>query len=361
MNKRLVSLAVALLLSGCGGSAAPASAPAAPASAPSSPSSAAVTRPSGSAAPAGASAPSNAGAKPAASAGQLKQIKIATPIVGSAFSYLYAARDLGLFKAHGLDAQIIAMPPANAVAALQSGDLDYAATVGSVIRSALKGIPERVVTIAANRPNFVILGAKGTTSIDQLKGKVVAVDAAGSTSYVMLTELLKRKGLASGSYQTVAANSDEARALLVENGQATACILDVSNGLRLQAEGYPLLAQVADFPEAPFSGLGAATSAIQKNRPLLEAGLQATLEGVAAMRNRKAEVVPIMAKALNISQDQESAVYDAMKDVWTTDGKASDAANDFEFTNDQQALELKTKPTADQVYDFSMLDEVNKK
>ncbi|MFI5267347.1 MAG: ABC transporter substrate-binding protein [Chloroflexota bacterium] len=288
-------------------------------------------------------------------------MKIATPIVGSAFDYLYAARDLGLFKSHGIDPQILAMPPANAVAALQAGDLDYAATTGSIIRSTLKGLPERVVQVAANRPNFTVLGAKGVTSLDQLRGKVVAVDAPGSTSFVMLTELLKRKGLQAGDYKTVAANSDQARGLLVQNGQAAACILDVANGVKLEADGYPVLAKVADFPDEPFSGLGASTSALQKNRDFMKAGLQASLEGVDAMRNRKADVVPIMTKTLNITDQQASGVFDAMKDSWTADGKPSQAATDFELTNDQQALELKTKPTPEQVYDFSLLDELAKK
>ncbi len=304
---------------------------------------------------------SSAAAAPASSAAQLKTMKIATPIVGSAFAYLYAARDLGLFKARGIDPQIIAMPPANAVAALQAGDLDYAATTGSIIRSALKGIPERVVQVAANRPNFTILGAKGVSSLDQLRGKVIAVDAPGSTSYVMLTELLKRKGLPTGDYKTVAANSDEARSLLVQNNQAQAAIVDVANGVKFVADGYPVLAKVADFPDEPFSGLGSSTAALQKNRDFMKAGLQASLDGVAAMRTRKTDVVPIMAKTLNITEQQAGEVFDAMKDSWTTDGKPSQAATDFEMTNDQLTLELKDKPSPDQVYDFSLLDELSKK
>jgi NitT/TauT family transport system substrate-binding protein len=362
--------ALALGLAACGGNAAPgssgsvASSPAAAVASAAKPAAGASTAASAavSAKPA-ASAAASLAAKPAAStatpSGQLKTMKIATPIVGSAFAYLYAARDLGLFRNHGIDPQITALAPANAVAALQSGDLDYAAVVGSVIRSALKGIPERVVSIAANRPNFSILGAKNISSLEQLQGKVVAVDAPGSTSFVMLTELMKRKGLA-GKYQTVTANSDETRALLVENNQAAAAIVDVSNGLRLEKDGYPLLAHVADFPEAPFSGMGAATAALQKNREFMKAGLQASLEGVEAMRTRKSDVVPIMVKTLNLTADQAGAVSDQMRGSWTADGKASQAAIDFELSNDQVTLELKEKPRPEQVFDFSLLDEIGR-
>jgi len=334
-----LALAV-LLLAACGGTASPA-----------------LSAPPVSGAASGKPVVS-AGAAPA---GQLKTLKIATPVVGSAFAYLYAARDLGYFKNHGIDAQIIALAPAASVAALQAGDLAFSAAVGSVARSALKGINVRVVLLAANKPNFIVLGAKGVTSIDQVKGKVVAVDAPGSTSFVMLTEVLKRKGLQPGQYQTVAANSDQARSLLVSNGQASACILDVSNAVKLEEEGYPVLAGIADLPEAPFSGLGTSPAAIQKNPDLLKAGLQATLEGIDAMRTKKAEVLPIMAKTLSITPAQAGAVFDAMQPSWTTDGRSSQAATDFELTNDQQALKLKQKPTPDQIYDFSLLDSLAKK
>lgn len=332
---------VTLALAACGGSAAPASAPSAAGSV--------AAKPAGSAAASGSAST------------QLKTMKIATPVVGSAFAYLYVARDLGMFKAHGIDPQILSMPPSNAVAALQAGDLDYAATTGSIIRSALKGIPERVVQVAANRPNFTVLGAKGVTSLDQLRGKVIAVDAPGSTSFVMLTELLKRKGFQKGDYKTVAANSDQSRSLLVQNNQAQGCIVDVANAVKFETDGYPVLAKVADFPDEPFSGLGSSTAALQKNRDFMKAGLQASLEGVAAMRSRKTDVVPIMAKTLNITEQQAGNVFDAMKDSWTTDGKPNQAATDFELANDQVTLELKEKPSPSQVYDFSLLDELAKK
>jgi len=338
LAKPLSLILVALVLAACAGGAAPstASALSAPAKAASSPS-----------------------AQPSSS-GQLKTVKIAIPIVGSSFTYLFAARDLGFFRNHGLEPQIVAIAPANAVAALQSGDLDYAAVVGSIIRSALKGVPERVVSIAANRPNFGIVGAKGLTSLDQLQGKIVAVDNPGSTSFVMLTELMKVKGLA-GKYQTVHANSDETRLLLVTNGQAQGAILDTSNALRMQHEGFALLARPIDFPEAPFSGMGAAQSSLQKNRDFMKAGLQAALEGVDAMRTRKAEVVPIMVKELNLTAEQASEVYDQLRDGWTTNGRPTQGAVDFELKNDFETLELKEMPKPDQVFDFSLLDELGKK
>src|SRR5437763_56162 len=107
--KPLAILGLAVLLVACGST--PAAAPSAPASSLAIPSAA---KPAASAAASGgasAKPAASAATKPAASA-PLKTMKIATPIVGSAFSYLYAARDLGFFRNHGIEPQITSLAPA---------------------------------------------------------------------------------------------------------------------------------------------------------------------------------------------------------------------------------------------------------
>ena len=362
----MVLAPLALLLAACGGNAAPASsAPAAastaaaPASAkPAAASSAVSAKPAASGKPA---ASASAAAKPAASGGgALKTMKFAVPTKGAAFAYLYVAQDLGFFQQHGIDAQIAVVPPANAVTALQSGDLDFATTVGSTIRAALRGLPVRVVLIASNHPDFMILGQKNVTSLDQLKGKAIGVDAPQTTSNVMLLDLLKRKGFKTTDYQTLTATNDQARMALLTSGSVVATVVEASTGVKFEKD-YPVLANVTDFTEEPFAGLGASQSAIKSKHDFLLPGLQATLEAVAVMRTQKDKVIPILTKEFDLSSDEANKIMDILGPSLTTDGRPSQQANDFEFSNDQQALELKSKPTADQVYDFSLLDEASKK
>jgi NitT/TauT family transport system substrate-binding protein len=369
MKPRLIAaLSAMVALTACGGQAAP-PAPSTPAPASSTAAKPAASTPASAAASAAAKPAVSASAKPAVApsgavssspAGALKTMKIAVPTKGSAFSYLYVAQDLGFFKNHGIDAQIAVIPPSNAVAALE-GDLDYTATVGSTIRAALRGLPVRVTMVGSNRPDFVVLGAKGLTSIDQLKGKVIGVDAPQTTSNVMLTELLKKKGFQTSDYKTLTATNDEARMAQLTSNQVSASIVEVSTAVLFQKQGYPTLATVNEFPEEPFVGLGAAQSSLQKKRDLLGPGMQAVLEGVDAMRTQKDKVTPVLVKEFGLSADDAGSIYDGLKPAWTTDGKPSQAATDFELTNDQQAMELKQKPTPEQVYDFSLLDSLSKR
>lgn len=284
-------------------------------------------------------------------------MKLAVPTKGSAFTYLYLAKDLGIFNKYGINAEIAVVPPSNAVTALTSGDLDYAATVGSTIRAALRGLPVRVVDVASNRPDFVIVAAKDLTSVDQLRGKTIGVDAPQTTTFVMLTEVMKRKGLA-GQYTPLTAPNDEARMALVVNGNAAAAIVELSSAVTFEKQGYHRLVSIEDFPENPFVGLGASQAALEKKRDLLRPGLQAVLESVEVMRSQKDRAVPVMMKEFNLSSEDAGAIFDGLKPTWTGDGRPSAAATEFELSNDQQVMELKSPPKPEQVYDFSLLDEL---
>ncbi|HLY66449.1 MAG TPA: ABC transporter substrate-binding protein, partial [Chloroflexota bacterium] len=297
----------------------------------------------------------------ASASGPLKQIKLAVPTKGSAFGYLYLAQDLGYFQKHGLEAQISIIPPANAVTALQSGDLDYATTVGSTIRAALRGLPVRVVMIGSNHPDFMLLGAKGLTSLDQIKGKNIGVDAPQTTSNVMLVDLLKRKGFQTSDYKTVTATVDEARIALLTSGTVAATVVELSTGVTFVKQGYPVLANITDLAEEPFVGLGASQASIKSKHDLLLAGLQAALEGVNTMRTQKDVAVPLLAKEFDLGADDAGQVFDLLQPSWAPNGRPTQAATDFELSNDKTALELPNTPTPDQVYDFSMLDELGVK
>lgn len=148
---------------------------------------------------------------------------------------------------------------------------------------------------------------------------------------------------------------------LLTNGTVPATVVELSTGVTFQKQGYPVLATISDMPEAPFVGLGASQATMKSKQDLLLAGLQAALEGVDAMRNQKAAVLPFMTKEFSLSPDDASAVFDSLQPSWSADGRPTQAATDFELANDKVAMELKDNPTPDQVYDFSMLDGLGKK
>jgi hypothetical protein len=61
------------------------------------------------------------------------------------------------------------------------------------------------------------------------------------------------------------------------------------------------------------------------------------------------------------SQEDGALIYDSVHSPWALDGRPTPGATKFEFDIDQRDMELKEPPGPEQVYDFSLLDELAKR
>jgi hypothetical protein len=66
-------------------------------------------------------------------------------------------------------------------------------------------------------------------------------------------------------------------------------------------------------------------------------------------------------KQLSLSQEDASSIYDAVHSAWALGGRPTPGATKFEFDVDQRDMGLKEPPRPEQVFDFSLLDEIAKR
>lgn len=321
------------------------------------------------AAPSGASSRSAGGVPPAsptteppatpalARPPELKPLKIAVPNHATSQLHVYATKNLGIYEQHGLDAEIAFIPNASTgMAALQSGEVDLYTGTTTALNAAVRGLPVRVTLISANYADFVLVGAKDLTDVEQLRGKVVA--GFGPETFVnsMTGELLRRRGLNPGEYEVL--NVGGSRVPSVVSGVAVATLIDNSEALPLFREGFHVLARARESIEIPFTGLAASQAAIQSRRDFLKGAMQATLDGMAVIVNQKDRVVPVIAAEFDQSPEDAGYIYDGLRAGFALDGKPTAGAVQFVFALSQQDLGLAEPIQPEQVYDFSLLDEL---
>lgn len=94
-----------------------------------------------------------------------------------AFLVAFIAKDQGFYAKNGLNAELVQVRPGIAIAALLSGDADYAEVLGSAIRSAAKGAPIRAVSTTIRAPFFSLAADPGIRSVRDLKGRSIGVSA----------------------------------------------------------------------------------------------------------------------------------------------------------------------------------------
>ncbi len=291
---------------------------------------------------------------------KLRPLRIALPAHSVSATAVYVAQRLGIFERYGFDAQILVLEPRGALAAMSTGDLDFYAAVGTVGRAALTGVPVRVVLVALNRSDLVLLASKDITTVEQLRGKALGGYTAQASVNVILTELLRLKGLRPDEYTIL--NVGMARAASLMSGNVPAAVVNGVEAARLLKKDFHVLARAAEF-DLPSGGLGASMASIESKRDVLRAAVRATLEGIRIAATQKEKVLPIYMKQFALSEDEARFVYDNVEGAWALDGRPTASAQklDAELTRRNMNLKEKEAPKPEQIYDFSLIDELKQK
>jgi len=290
---------------------------------------------------------------------KLKPLHIALANHSVSMTAIYVAKHLGIFAGYGYDARILVLEPRAGIGALLSGDLDCYSAIGSTARAALRGAPVRVGLVSLNRSDFILVANKDISSIEQLRGKVIGGYTPQGTVNVVLAEVLRRKGLHTEDYKIV--NAGTARAAALASGTVPAAMLNSVETVRLLKQGFHVLARAADEIELPQSGLGMSVAGLQSRRDFLRPVVQSVLEATKIIVRQKDRTVSVLMKQLSINQEEAAFIYDAIYKGWAVDGKPTPGALKLELELDQKDAGLKEPPKPEQIYDFSLLDEVTKR
>ncbi len=91
-------------------------------------------------------------------------------------------------------------------------------------------------------------------------------------------------------------------------------------------------------------------------RPVVASGLEATR----IIATQKEKTSHVLMKQLSINQDEAGFIYDSIHKGWAVDGKPTPGALKLELELDQKDAGLKELPKPEQIYDFSLLEEIAK-
>lgn len=296
---------------------------------------------------------------PAQQRPKLRPLRIALPSNTIAATHFYVGRSLGVFESHGFDPQILVLEPRAALAALMTGDLDFYTATGTTTRAALRAVPVRVIMVGLNRPDHVLVAAKEITSIDQLRGKVLGGYTAQATVNTVLIELLRKRGLKPDEYKIL--NVGTARLGALISGNVPAAVLNGLETAKAVKLGFRPLARAADEIELATGGLGASIASIQSKKEMFRSVAQAVLESIRISATQKERVLPVLMKQFALSQEDATLIQDIVHKGWALDGRPTAGSMKFEFDLAQREMGLKEPPKPEQVYDFSILDELSKK
>ena len=268
----------------------------------------------------------------------------------------------GFFKDEGLESILIQMRSQVAVPALMNGDIQYTLTFGNILTAAIQGMPFKQLAVLTEKPLHHIVARPDIKTIDDLRGKRIGTQRIGGSDYLAAEAILHAKGLDIKEVQFVPLGADEpVRVEMLKKGLVDAICVSPPGPIRLQKEGYNILGGPKDLKVgSPIAGLSVAESRLKENRDQAKKALRAIVRALRFIRERKADVVSIMAQWLQQTREVADESYDLIVPSFSADGAVSDAT--YQFALDARTKELKSdkRIPLSQVRDFTLLREVHK-
>ena len=123
-----------------------------------------------------------------------EKVRIAVSSKSLGFLDVWAARERGFYRKHGIEAEIIAMRPPLTIGAIQAGEIDYAFGASSISRGSMSGAPVRIVSLSLRTSFHTLVARSGIKSIAEMKGKTIAVTIGAADDFVARL-LVRRAGL----------------------------------------------------------------------------------------------------------------------------------------------------------------------
>ena len=233
----------------------------------------------------------------AAGAAGAQETKLAMGISGwTGFAPLTLAKEAGIFKKNGLDVTIKKIPQASRHLAIQSGDIQCAATtvetwiVWNANGVATKQLFQLDKSYGADgmvvRPNIA--------SIKDLKGKTVAASAPGTAPYFTLAWFLKKNGLSVKDVTVVNLEpGPAAQAFIAGQNDAAMTYEPYLSSVRAAPQAGKIIATTLDYPMI-MDTVGCTPKFIDENPKAVKALTDSYFEALEMINKDQAKAYEIM-------------------------------------------------------------------
>ena len=240
---------------------------------------------------------------------------------------LWIAVEQGLYKKHGINAEVLFMRSGPlAMSALASGDVQAVFTsANNVLNGAAAGLDLAVVATVIPKAEGAFVARPEIKRPEDLKGKVVAIQSIGGGGWANNMLALDYLNLDPDRdrIQFFVFPDQAARVQALETGRVQAAWLGYTFSEPLKKKGFPIL---VDLGRAPISYLGTSLVTrrmnIRQDTKGVEAMIKGTLDGVRFVLKpeNRAVVVKTLMRRLRLSrvEDAESG-YESLLATYSAD------------------------------------------
>ena len=146
-------------------------------------------------------------------------MKVSYPALSASIAPLMIAIDKGYYAAEGLDIEMIKVGGGVSTPALIAGEVPYTTSSGSAISAIIGGAPLKVIYTTEDRPGYELWTVSpDIKSVNDIKGKAVAIQTRGDTNEIAMSIFLKSHGLPANAVSYLASGSEENKLAAMQSG-----------------------------------------------------------------------------------------------------------------------------------------------
>ena len=212
---------------------------------------------------------------------------------------IVVAQDFGFFAAEGLEVKTVFIRGGpTAMAALVGGGVDYTFVAGvAAVRAIAQNAPMLIISGMQPYMDYTLIGAKGLSTVNDLKGKVVGVTGPGGVAEFAAVEGLAKKGMMRDrDYKILyGVGNSPARAQALETGKIQASPFSFLERLELEKKGFPAIFDIGEaIPGFPFVVIAAGKQKIDNDPDGIVALLRAINRGLEFLKKSREKVAEVV-------------------------------------------------------------------
>ncbi len=276
---------------------------------------------------------------------------------------IWATRELGLFKKHGLNGDLVLITgAARGMAALVSGSIDFAMGSGTAsLPIRLRGGDVVILGAALNKFPFSFIAQKEIRKPADLVGKKIGILNFGGSTDLAVALALKEWNLPRSSMTIFAAGGAPERLAGLSSRVIDATVLSPPETIAAARMGMSILANLSDLKASfPQTVITTRRSFLEKNRDTVKRFLRAYSEAIHTFKTDKTKGMAVYTKWL---KQPDAKIIEATYDYFAPrfsfpprierDG----IRNALELVGDRDR-EAKRDINIEQFIDESLLDEL---
>jgi NitT/TauT family transport system substrate-binding protein len=225
--------------------------------------------------------------------------RVGFPSLATGFAPSWVAADMGIWKRHGLDVELIFLRGGSrTVSALIGGSVNF--IIGSdlgVTTAILQGAGLTRVGVTTNTLGYSLVTHPSIKSIPDLKGKIVGITPGRDAAYARVVKLLRDNGMDASkdvTFLSVGDGGPAARVAALSSGVIHASMFTPPSDLISEKAGLRVLTKI-DVANVG-GGLNTSSVLLQKSRPQVMRFLRGYMEGIQYLKSHKDESLKIFSK-----------------------------------------------------------------